>query len=454
MFNVRPAAPSPWLHVEPPPPNEPPGFRLAADGSIREAPGAAADVSGQAIRRAPDGPYPEAYLTSSAPDFLPLARNAVQEALDQIARIYRSFGVTPSTLPDPQSLGAGPAVPAGGRLFSSYASWPVFPKAGEPATPVEPLRHVEEDNPPLVQAPVGSSLSDLARLEPQVSPTGREGKPATPVNAPRWQQANSPEQLNSEPLLARPQPSPSWTLGEVNPPFVSGGGMDKGPAPASDGQIAQAPIPGSQPRTKNSPVDPRSQGPEKLPVSEQQRQVLATKQFSRLITWEDMIREPLPEKIAPTMQQPLPQDWEAALAKNNPDYLKWTKSAAEKYGIPAELLARLFYKESTYDKNRVSQAGAKGIAQLMPIAVKALGQNPSTFDYFNAEKSINAGAALLAQYHGEFKDWRKAVAAYNMGNTAVRRWFAGEHVGGPDRETKVTLQHVFRGDPHLFDKGR
>lgn len=37
MFNVRPDALSPWLHVEPPPANDPPGFRVAPDGAMPDS---------------------------------------------------------------------------------------------------------------------------------------------------------------------------------------------------------------------------------------------------------------------------------------------------------------------------------------------------------------------------------------------------------------------------------
>ena len=37
MFNVRPDALSPWLYVEPPQPDDRPGFRIAPDGSVIDA---------------------------------------------------------------------------------------------------------------------------------------------------------------------------------------------------------------------------------------------------------------------------------------------------------------------------------------------------------------------------------------------------------------------------------
>jgi hypothetical protein len=98
MFNVRRNAFSPWLHVEPPPPDEPPGFRVAADGSVRDTQGTgfapfeydprdgAASPAGtsfeDAIRLASGGLH-------SPADLATLPRSPVQEALDQIARNLR-----------------------------------------------------------------------------------------------------------------------------------------------------------------------------------------------------------------------------------------------------------------------------------------------------------------------------------------------------------------------------
>jgi soluble lytic murein transglycosylase-like protein len=250
---------------------------------------------------------------------------------------------------------------------------------------------------------------------------------------------------------AVPMSLPVPTTGAENPPIVFDDGTGVGATPAGDAQIAQLPQRAPQQRTPSTHPTPEGTG--KLPPSDLRRQVRATTAASRLIAWDEITRKALPERIDPRLQQPLPDDWEAALTKTKSNYLKMTKAAAQKYGIPPELLARLFYKESTYDRNKVSDAGARGIAQLMPVAVRELGLNPNTFDYFNAEKSINAGAALLAKYHGEFKDWPKAVAAYNMGNTALREWFDGRPKStGPDEKVQTALKHIFRGNPLAFGK--
>jgi soluble lytic murein transglycosylase-like protein len=440
---------------------------VAADGSVRETQGTGFEPFGYDPR---DGAAPPAgtdfedaiRLTSgglySPADLATLPRSPVQEALDQIARIYAGFGTKPSSLLDRQGPSTGMVAPGGGRPFSPYA---VKSSLSQPAEPtVNPVRRVEGDYLPMAERPFGSPSSDLPRIDPQLAPPPAPESLRAPDdqgNPLPWLQADFPSQLNSEPLLGRrsvdaqPVSLPMPTTGAANPATVFDDGTGAGTLPANDDQIAQAPRP--RQRTQNPSANPKQQRPEPQPPSEQQLQAKATKQASRLLTWEDVIRKPLPEQLKPEMQKPLPADWEGTLNKINPNYLKWTKAAAEKRGIAPELLARLFYKESNYNGMKASSRGAKGIAQLTPIAVKALGLDSNKFDYLDAEKSIDAGAALLAMYYGEFKDWRKAVAAYNMGNTAVREWFGGNDATSPGNEqTQFLLQHVFRGDPHAFGK--
>ena len=63
-----------------------------------------------------------------------------------------------------------------------------------------------------------------------------------------------------------------------------------------------------------------------------------------------------------------------------------------------------------------------------------------------------AGAAFLAKYYGHFRDWPKTVAAYNWGIGNLHNWLQGDTRVGPDDETQTMLKHVFRGDPHAFNK--
>jgi soluble lytic murein transglycosylase-like protein len=129
-----------------------------------------------------------------------------------------------------------------------------------------------------------------------------------------------------------------------------------------------------------------------------------------------------------------------------------TKEAAQREGIPPALLARLLYKESYYNAKAGSRKGAKGIAQLTPIAIKELGLDPKTFQYFDPKTSIDTGAAYLARLYRRFGDWPSAVGSYNAGPDWLTRWRNGQDkVNGPSSETKTMLQRVFRGDAKIFD---
>ena len=144
MFNVRPNAISPWFHVEPPPVDEPPGFRAAPNGQSSaspflsfgfnpgtgSAPSAGTDFE-DAIRLA-SGLYGPADLAT-------LRRNPIQEALDQITRIYAGVG---PRLPSPlgrRRPSIGPVTPAGGLPRSPYTAEASLLKATVPSAPFSPM---------------------------------------------------------------------------------------------------------------------------------------------------------------------------------------------------------------------------------------------------------------------------------------------------------------------------
>lgn len=461
MFNVRPDAL--WLYVEPPPADEVLGFRMNPDGSVRDTPSAAPSGSfgldpsasssssmgpglQDAAGIAPGNIYSDA-CPAGLSGFVSPPRHPLQDALDQIVRIYAPFAPRAPGPFEPQGSGTDIVSPNVGRPLSPYAP------------PFQSRAPVASDGALTTVGPLGSFSGSLAGLETETTPPqAPKGLPAPDdQRGPSpWLEVNLPSRPESETPFgqmssdAEPMSLPMPATGAGNPRAAFDDGTGVGMTPAGDAQIAQAPRP--QQQRQNPPAVPKQQEPEP-PASEQRFQVKATQKVERMSVWDDLIRKPLPEKIDPRLQQPLPDDWEAAVTKKDPNYLKWTKAAAEKYGIPPELLGRLINKESTYDRHRVSPRGAKGIAQLMPRAIEDLGLDPKTFDYFNAEKSINASAALLAKYYRHFKDWPKTVAAYNWGIGNLHNWLEGEKSAGPNDETQVTLMHVFRGNPRAFNKG-
>jgi soluble lytic murein transglycosylase-like protein len=93
---------------------------------------------------------------------------------------------------------------------------------------------------------------------------------------------------------------------------------------------------------------------------------------------------------------------------------------AAAYGLPADFLARLIWKESRFDPNAVSPAGAEGIAQFMPgtAAMRGLA------NAFDVERAIPASARYLAELKSVYGNLGLAAAAYNAGENRVSRWLA------------------------------
>ena len=93
-------------------------------------------------------------------------------------------------------------------------------------------------------------------------------------------------------------------------------------------------------------------------------------------------------------------------------------AAADKYGLPRQLVRSVMSAESGFQTGAVSPKGAIGLMQLMPSTAMTLGVNPG-----DPEQNADAGArylrALLEKYHGALYH---ALAAYNAGPAAVDKY--------------------------------
>jgi cell wall-associated NlpC family hydrolase len=90
---------------------------------------------------------------------------------------------------------------------------------------------------------------------------------------------------------------------------------------------------------------------------------------------------------------------------------------AARYGLSPQLLAGVAKVESGYDPSAVSGAGARGLMQLMPSTAAGLGVDP-----LNPAEAIDGAARMLSGNLREFGSLDLALAAYNAGGGAVRKY--------------------------------
>lgn len=94
------------------------------------------------------------------------------------------------------------------------------------------------------------------------------------------------------------------------------------------------------------------------------------------------------------------------------------KNSAKKYGIDENLIKSIIKKESSFNPDAVSSAGAKGLMQIMPFNFKSLGIT----DPFNIEQNIEAGTKLLKQYLDKFDgNLEMGLMAYNAGPGTMKK---------------------------------
>jgi soluble lytic murein transglycosylase-like protein len=120
------------------------------------------------------------------------------------------------------------------------------------------------------------------------------------------------------------------------------------------------------------------------------------------------------------------------------------RQAGRQHAVPFDLIRAVILVESRYDPRAVSPAGARGLMQLMPgTAVELRVRNA-----FNARQNVLGGARLLRLLVDRFDDPVLAIAAYNAGPNAVRRY------GGvpPYAETRRYVGRVLGAYKHYRGK--
>jgi soluble lytic murein transglycosylase len=100
-------------------------------------------------------------------------------------------------------------------------------------------------------------------------------------------------------------------------------------------------------------------------------------------------------------------------------YLERINTACDRHGVDPALVHALVKVESDFNPLALSRKGAMGLMQLMPQTAVEMNVRNS----FNPDENIDGGVKylryLLDRYEGNLS---LALAAYNSGETAVKRW--------------------------------
>jgi len=92
--------------------------------------------------------------------------------------------------------------------------------------------------------------------------------------------------------------------------------------------------------------------------------------------------------------------------------------SAERHAVSAPLAQAVAWQESRFRQAAVSPKGAVGVMQLMPGTARKLGVDPTDLKG-NIEGGVGYLSEMLRRFEG---DLPKALAAYNAGPEAVRRY--------------------------------
>ena len=109
---------------------------------------------------------------------------------------------------------------------------------------------------------------------------------------------------------------------------------------------------------------------------------------------------------------------EASAATPSPTPLELADAAADRYGLPRELVRSVMAAESGFQPAAISPKGAIGLMQLMPGTAQLLGA-----DAHDPAQNVDAGARYLRDLLEKYNyGLRHALAAYNAGPGAVDKY--------------------------------
>jgi len=100
-------------------------------------------------------------------------------------------------------------------------------------------------------------------------------------------------------------------------------------------------------------------------------------------------------------------------------YLNIINSACERFGVDPSLVHAIVKVESDFNPYAISRKGAMGLMQLMPQTADTMNVRNTFSPDENVEGGVKYLRYLLDRYEGNIS---LSLAAYNAGETAVKKW--------------------------------
>jgi soluble lytic murein transglycosylase-like protein len=100
-------------------------------------------------------------------------------------------------------------------------------------------------------------------------------------------------------------------------------------------------------------------------------------------------------------------------------YVSIINSTCERYGVDPSLVHAIVKVESDFNPFAISRKGAMGLMQLMPQTASTMNVRNTFSPHENIEGGVKYLRYLLDRYEGNLS---LSLAAYNSGETSVKKW--------------------------------
>lgn len=132
-------------------------------------------------------------------------------------------------------------------------------------------------------------------------------------------------------------------------------------------------------------------------------------------------------------------------------YRDYIITYSKSIGVDPLIAVSIMREESHFNSQIVSEAGALGLMQLMPLTAKKVGNVQNKSDLFKEELNIYLGIKYFGELLKKYGKIEYAIAAYNTGENAVDSWLKNDYKDVdefiediPYRETRNYVKKVLR----------